>query len=189
MNETIKTILGRHSIRKYKDTPVPRELLDILVDCGKFAATARGIQPWFFSVVTDRAVLDRISKCNRDFILSLPEGAMTERARDPAFDNFHHAPAAIIISGCCGDNPEEFTIADCANAAENICIGAEALGLGSCYIASFKFCLSGPDGDWMYSALKIPNGYEPYYAVSLGYPDETLGERAPRRENLVAYIG
>ncbi len=41
----------------------------------------------------------------------------------------------------------------------------------------------------MYSALKIPNGYEPYYAVSLGYPDEMLGERAPRRENLVAYIG
>ena len=189
MNETIKTILERRSIRKYKDTPVPRELLDTLVECGKFAATGMGLQPWFFSVVTDRSVLDRIAKCNRDLILSLPEGPMTARAKDPNFDNFYHAPAAIIISGNGDPEAREHTVADCANAAENICIGAQALGLGSCYIASFKLCLSVPDGDWMYSALQVPDGYEPFFAVAVGYPDETLGERAPRRENLVAYIG
>lgn len=188
MNESIKTILERRSIRKYKDTPVPRELLDTLVDCGRFAATAVGAQPWFFTVVTDRSVLDRISKANRDLILSLPDGPMTERAKDPAFDNFHHAPAAIIISGISDEGREEYAIADCANAAENICLGAHALGLGSCYIASFKFCLAGPEGDFMADALKLPAGYKPYYAVSLGYPDETPGERAPRRENTVAYV-
>jgi len=189
MNETIKAILERRSIRKYKDTPVPKEDLDKLVECGMYAATARGIQPWHFTVITDRALLDKISAANKEFLLKLPESPMTEKAKRPDFDNFHNAPAAIIVSGIADEGSEEYTIADCANAAENICLAAHAMGLGTCYIASFRMCMSLREGDWMYAALQLPDGYKPYYAVSVGYPDEVPGERAPRREGMVTYIG
>ena len=188
MNETITSILERRSIRKYKSDPVPAELLDTLVECGKFAATARGVQPWHFAVVTNTELLDRIAKANKDFILSLPDGAMTAMAKNPDFHNFYHAPAAIIISGETSESAQEYVIADCANAAQNICVAAHSLGLGTCYIASFKFCLSSPLGDFMYDALKLPKGYRPMFAVAVGYPDEEPQGRMPRREGIVSYI-
>ncbi|MCF0121159.1 MAG: nitroreductase family protein, partial [Oscillospiraceae bacterium] len=112
-----------------------------------------------------------------------------EAAKAPDYHNFYHAPAAIIVSGETREVGQDRVIADCANASQNICVAAQSLGLGTCYIASFTFCLSSPLGDFMYEALKLPEGYKPLFAVAVGYPDETPNERAPRREGTVAYIG
>ena len=71
MNETIQTLLTRRSIRSYKPEPVSREALEQIVECGQFAATAMGCQPWHFTVVTDRALLDKISAACGDPELSL----------------------------------------------------------------------------------------------------------------------
>ena len=45
MNETITSILGRRSIRKYKDRAVRMEDLELIVKCGQYAATGMGRQP------------------------------------------------------------------------------------------------------------------------------------------------
>ena len=187
MNETIKVLLERRSIRAYEDKPVSREDLDTIVNCGLYAATAMGLQPWHLTVVTDRKVLDAISAANATAVLDDPNAPDTikESARSGNFDSFRGAPVAILVSG---ENDKDMTIADCANATENMAIAAKALGLGSCYIASFKVCMSVPGGDEMKKLAGIPEGYIPYFALAIGHPAESP-EPAPRKENTVTYIG
>lgn len=187
MNETIKTLLERRSIRAYEEKPVSRQDLDTIVKCGLYAATAMGLQPWHLSVVTDRKVLDAISAANAVAILDDPMAPDTlkESARGSDFDSFRGAPAAILVSG---ENGNEVTIADCANATQNMAVAAKALGLGSCYIASFKICLNAPGGEELKKRAGIPEGYIPYFALSVGYAAEAP-EPAPRKENTVTYVG
>jgi len=54
MNETIKTIKSRVSVRKYLDKEVPKEILEDLIDCGRLAPSGYNKQPWVFVVVTDK---------------------------------------------------------------------------------------------------------------------------------------
>jgi len=185
MNETIRSILGRRSIRSYKPTPVEEEKMRIILECGQYAPSAMNRQPWHFTVITDRKVLDKISAENQRVMLKSEAEGPQRAAKDPDFDSFRGAPVAIIVSG---DQDAGFAAADCANAVQSMAIAAYSLGLGSCYLASFKIAMEKPEGAYLLDELGIPQGYKPLYALSLGYSNESLGERAPRQENTVTFI-
>jgi nitroreductase len=185
MNEIIKTILSRRSIRSYAPTPVEREKIELILQCAQYAPSGMNRQPWHFTVVTDRSLLDKISAENKKVLLQSPDEATRARGLDPDFDSFRGAPMAIIVSG---DQTGRNTMADCANAVENMALAATALGLGSCYIASFKIAMEQPEGAFLIKELKIPEGYFPMYALSLGYGNEILGPRQPRKENAITFI-
>lgn len=170
MNETIRTLLTRRSIRSYKPEIVPHEALEQIVECGRFAATAMGCQPWHFTVVTDRALLDKISAA----------------CGDPENDTFRGAPCAIIVSA--EKSNEMFGDIDCANATENMAVAAKALNLGSCYIASFRRAFESAEKEKLLRALSIPAGYRPTLALAVGYALEEPKERAPRREGTVNWV-
>ncbi len=185
MNETIRSILGRRSIRSYKPTPVEEQKILTVLECGQYAPSAMNRQPWHFTVITDRKVLDKISEENRKILLQSPEERMRRVAEEPNFDSFRGAPMAIIVSG---ENQSSFAVADCANAVQNMAVAAYSLGLGSCYIASFKIAMERAEGAYLLDELGIPEGYTPLYALTLGYSNEILGKRAPRRENTITFI-
>ena len=186
MNETIKVLLERRSIRAYENKPVSKEDLETIVQCGLYAATAMGIQPWHFTVVTDRAILDAITKANSVAVLNDPNAPDTlkESIRSGGFDSFRGAPCAILVSG---PNSSDMTVADCANATENMAIAAKALGLGSCYIASHKVCMLAPGGEEIKKLAGIPEGNIPFFALAIGYAAENP-EPAPRKENNVTWL-
>jgi nitroreductase len=185
MNETIQTILTRRSIRSYEARSVESEKIELILKCGQFAPSGINRQPWHFTVVTNRKLLDKISGENKKVLLQSPDEATRARAQDPAFDSFRGAPMAIIVSG---DTTGRNTMADCANAMENMALAATSLGLGSCYIASFKIAMEQPEGAFLLEELKIPQGYIPMFALALGYGNEVLGERAARKENTITFI-
>jgi nitroreductase len=186
MNEVIQTILTRRSVRKYESRPVSREDLEQIVQCGQYAATGMGFQPWHFTVVTDRAVLDKLAKANADLMVDDPNTPpfLLDDIKNGTFDPYRGAPCAVLVSG---ENGEQNTIADCANAVENMAIAAKSLGLDSCYLASYRICFGGPNGDALKAELGIPEGYIPYFALSIGYGAEKP-EAAPRREGTVNWL-
>lgn len=186
MNETIQTILSRRSIRSYDAKPVEPEKIAAIMSCAQFAPSARNLQPWHFTVITSRAMLDRISAENKKILLSSPEEMARKMAAVPDFDSFRGAPMAVIVSG---RSDAAYAAGDCANAVENMAIAASSLGLGSCYLASFKMCLEVPQGAELLKELQIPAGYVPMYALSIGYGNEIPGERAPRAADTITYIG
>lgn len=184
MNETIRTIMDRRSIRRFKPDPVPNELVSTIVDCGQVAPNGMGWQNWHFTVIESRAFLDKIALGNTK-LNAAGDGPMKDRAQAELdagrfMDNFYGAPMAIILSGgdACG----------AANACQNICLAAQSLGLGTCYLGSFKPIFADPAGAELLSALELPEGYEPLYAIAVGYPDFTPEPRAPRKEGAVSYI-
>lgn len=185
MNETIESILNRRSIRKYETKPVEQEKIDLIIECARFAPSARNLQPWHFTVITRRDVLDRISEANRQIMLKSPVEMVRGMAEAPDYNSFRGAPLAIIASG---RKDADYAPCDCANAVENMALAAYSLGLGSCYLGSFKIAMEAPGGDMIQRELGIPEEYKPLYALSIGYGNEILGERQPRAENSVTWI-
>ena len=114
--DTIECLKTRRSIRAYTAAPVPREMIEQIVDCGRMAASARNLQPWEFVVVTDRQRLQRLAQL--------------------ADYGKHIAGAAACILVFCG--PSTWYLEDGAAATENILLAAHALGLGAGWVDGDK---------------------------------------------------
>ena len=185
MNKTIKSILSRRSIRSYENKIVERELIDLILECGKYAPSAVNVQPWHFTVVESRKVLDEITAATKAQMLLQNDEYSKRNGADPSYDTFRTALMAIIVSGMVDAKYGE---SDSSNAVENMALAAHSLGLGSCIIASFRSAFKGKERDRFIKLLEIPEGYEPYFALAIGYPKEYPTTRAPRRENTVNYI-
>lgn len=164
MNEVISAILSRRCVRAFTSDPVAPEAVETILQCGMRAPSALNGQPWHFSVLKSRRVMDLIT-----------EGS-------PMGDLFRGGVMAILISGKTGDR---WAAGDCANAAENMFLAANALGLGCCYLASPGMVLA--DNPALQKQAGIPDGYEFLYALALGYPAENP-EPKPRNEDCVTYI-
>lgn len=181
MNETITSILGRRSIRKYKDRAVRMEDLELIAKCGQYAATGMGRQPWHFTIVTNRQYMDAVTAANREIMLASPVDRLREAASAPDFDGWRGAPCAIVVSS------DSDGINDCAIAVENMAVAAYSLGLGSCILGSFKICMENGGRPDLVAQLGAPEGCQPHFALAVGYADESPAP-APRKEGAVSFL-
>lgn len=181
MNETVRNILERRSVRNYMSVLPPEDEVAQIVECGRFAATALGRQPWFFSVVYDRALLDDITaECKAALVRA--EG---EAAAENFPDTFRGAPMAVIVSS---DETEKYGEVDAANATQNMAVAAWSMGIGSCYIASFRRAFEGERAQEFKTRLGVPLGFVPRFALALGYAASPLPPRKERVEDRVEII-
>ncbi len=185
MNETIKHILARRSIRAFKEEQIKDSDLESILECGKFAASANNLQPWDFTVIQNAGLIDWISDENKALMLSSNNERYINWASQPNFHIFHHAPTVIIVSG---DENNPLAKGDCANATQNMAVAAYSLGLGSCYIASFTQIFNSPKGKEYIEELGIPAGYKPYFSLAIGYQAGENPTAPPRKENSVHTI-
>lgn len=185
MNETIQSILNRRSVRSYQEREVEEEKINTILECGKYAPSAMGRQPWHFTVVTDKNMLKKISDGNKALMLKSDDENRRKQAEDPNFDIFRGAPMVILVSG---QKDLKHIVADVANAVENMALAAHSLGLSSCYMAGYRAIFEAPEGQELLSELKLPENHFPFYALALGYGNVDHIEPAPRRENMVTYI-
>jgi len=115
-----------------------------MVDCARLAATARGVQPWEFVVVTETALREQLAEL-------CPNGKFLATA-----------PAAVIVF--CRETT--YYLEDGCNATENLLIAAVALGLGTCWVAGDK----KPYADEVCRLLNVPQEYKLIALVAVGYP-------------------
>ncbi len=145
--DAIEALKTRRSVRAYKADPVPKDIIEDIVDCGRLAATARNVQPWEFVVVTDAAMRRRIAD-------------ITEYGKFIA-----DAPVCIVL--LCEDG--RYFLEDGSAATQNILVAAHAHGLGSCWVAGDK----KPYADDIRKIVGAPDGYKLIGHVSLGYAVDT----------------
>lgn len=144
--DALEAIKKRRSIREYKDKPVPKELLEKIVDAGRYAATARDIQPWEFIVITDPAILKKIGE------IASPNG------------NFISNSKACIAVYC---SDTKYYLEDGCAATQNMLIAATALGIGSCWVAGDKKPYCNDIGN----LLRVPPRFKLISLISLGLPE------------------
>ena len=108
--DALEAIRLRRSVRKLTPERLPREHLESIVDAGRLAATGYNRQPWEFIVVTERAIIEKISIVTRWMAKA---GAIIVVVMDPS---------------------SEFWLEDGSAAIQNMLIAATALGYGSCWV-------------------------------------------------------
>lgn len=153
----IKAIMSRRSIRKFKNTPITDDKIQILLEAAMNAPSAGDGRPWHFVVIKDREKLD----------------ALAENV-DNGNDMFKQAQAAILIVG---DATKEgfpgFYPQDCSCAAQNIYLAVHALGLGTVWVALWNV---KPRIDGLRAIIDVPEHLEPFAIFPIGEPNEVLGE-------------
>lgn len=184
MNETIRTIKNRRSIRKFKAYQIPDEILSEILECAVFAPNARNQQKWHFTVIQNKSVLARMVSLLRENMLNSGIEFLIDRAKDSNFDPFGSAPTLILVTA---DKSARFVEFDCATAAENIMIAAESLGLGSHVMAMTELIFASEKGKELKRELGVPEEYEHMCTIALGYKDENPPPK-PRRKDVINYI-
>jgi nitroreductase len=145
--DAIEMLKTRRSVRAYTGAPVPREIIEEVIDCGRLAATAINIQPWEFVVVTSRELLRSIAQTtdHGKFICD--------------------APVCVVV--LCQDT--KYYLEDGSAATENILLAARAHGLGSCWVAGDK----KPYASDICRLVGAPRGYKLVSLIPMGYPVES----------------
>ncbi|MGA8943795.1 MAG: nitroreductase family protein [Thermoactinomyces sp.] len=183
VNETLKVIKQRRSIRSFRDEQIKDEELQAILEAGMYAPNA-GKQPWHFTAVQNRDMLARLNQAAKETAKGMEH--LKDKAYDEQYDCLYGAPTLIIVSG-----NEQVPVpleADCAAATQNMLLAAESLGLGSCWIYFVILAFDSPEGDQLRKELKIPDGYKPYYSAIVGYKRDDTIHIPDRKPGMVTYI-
>ena len=176
-NDTVKSIMERRSIRKYKPQQITEQELDCILTSGLNAPSAVNSQNWHFTVIQNA---DLISWMNDKIKENIPKKFVeTNKARAGGREDysvFYHAPTVILISGEANDS---WTESNCAYAVENMCLAAKSIGVSSVIIGLVRYLFSTPKADEYAKEFGVPDGYKPLYAVCFGYGD--MNPKAPER--------
>ncbi len=151
---------GRKSIRRFKQTPVPDEDIQKILDAGRLAPSANNTQPWRFVVVTNRTVLKQMAEAVRQMIDRMIPYAENEKQaqrlaayKSNYYTFFENAPVviAVLMEGYdagtdrllakMGYSPQDIRrlrplpgLQSVAAAIENMLLAIHALGYGSCWM-------------------------------------------------------
>ncbi len=149
-------ITRRRSIRRFKQTPVPYELLKKIVDAGRLAPSATNLQPLQYIIVDDK------DKVNALFGHTQWARLLPNNAGRPLPNQ---QPVAFIVVLASKALETAWTSHDVGAAVENMILTALEEGVGSCWIASVN-------RPFVTEAFHIPENYKVDSVLGLGYPDE-----------------
>lgn len=171
----IKEIAGHRSIRKFKDTPVPENVLNEILEAGTRASNTGNMQLYSMIVTTSHELRKQLSPCHFDqpSVLQAPvhitfcadinrfDKWCRQRGAEPGYDNFAWFVSATV---------------DAVLASQNVALEAEAHGLGICYLGTVIYT-----ADKIAEILELPDGVVPVAAIVMGYPDQQppLTDRLP----------
>ena len=116
MNDTLKTLVTRRSVRRFTDRPIDREKLNMILEAGLYAPTGRNSRDTLFLVVTNKELRDRLSALNASVMGS--DG-----------DPFYGANTVIVVFA---DRNRTTTVEDGSCAMANLMNAAFSLGIDSC---------------------------------------------------------
>ena len=166
MNETIKTLLERRSIRGYKKDLVPAEILDQILEAGEYAPSGMGMQGTMMVVTQNAELVAKLSQMNADVMGS---GA----------DPFYGAPTVIIV------------FADSENGSlvmGNLMNAAHALGVDSCWIHRAREVFDSPEGKALKAQWGVPESYVGIGHCVLGYRSGEYPEAKARKAGFVIRV-
>ena len=174
MNEVIKAMKERRSIRKFKAEMPSKADLEQIVEAGLYAANGRGRQAVITIAVTDKELRDKLSAVNNEIMVG-PEG------NDP----FYGAPAILIVLA----NKEMPTAPyDGSLVMGNLMLAAHSLGLGSIWIHRAKEEFEMPEYQKLLKDLGIEGEWEGIGHCAVGYIDGENPAAAPRNDGRVFWV-
>lgn len=156
---------NRRSIRKYTNKEIEPEKIELLREAALRAPTSRGIMPWRFVFVTDKALLEKLS-----------------RAKKSGSGFLKCAGLGVVV--CADENESDVWIEDCSIASIILQLAGQSYGLGSCWIQIRNRMYSDDisSEEYIRRILGLSKTMRVESIISLGYPGE---EKSPiQKEDL-----
>lgn len=152
-------IKERYSVRQFKDTAVSKEDIELILEAGRIAPTAKNMQPVFVVALTSQ------------------DGLKIANACSPCI---YGAPVVFVV---CGDKSRSFVAPDGRDFLQmdativttQMMLKAHDLGLGSCFVGMF-------DADRVRKKLNLPEEMLPIAFLPVGYIDAPPSERHEMRK-------
>ncbi len=172
MNETIKTLLERRSIRRFKPEQIREAELNDILEAGMFAPSGANQQSALFVVVQDKETLRKLSAMN---------AAVLGKNIDP----YYGAPTVVLVFA---DRNKITPVEDASLALGNMLNAAASLGIGSCWVHRAKQMFETGDGKDLMRKWGVTENFTGVGSCILGYPDGEYPKAAPRKDNYVIRV-
>lgn len=150
--EAVRTVLA---VRNYRDTPVPPDIVQRIVEAGRLTASSMNSQPWHFVVVEDRDTLRQI-------------GALARTGPYIA-----QAPLAIVVA----IEKTQFAVSDASRAIQSMILTAWSEGVGANWVGFMGLAE-------VKSLLGIPDALDVLAILPFGYPAQATGQGKKQRKPL-----
>ena len=179
MNEIIKALAARKSVRSYTDREISSDCKEQILRAATEAPTAGNQQMYTILDITSQELKDKLSvTCDNQPFIATGKMVLTFCA------DFHKWYQAFTLAGCSPrrPGPGDFLLAveDAAIAAQNAVTAAESLGIGSCYIGDIM-----ENYELHRELLHLPEFVFPALMLVFGYPTPQQQEREkPKRAAL-----
>lgn len=195
--DVFSCIATRHSTRKFKEEPVPQEVLDKVIEAGRQAPSGKHKNQSRFIVIRKKEVLQElIALVQQEFAKMevMPEnddnfGGAIRAAKKGGYVFMYNAPVLIVVA-----NKRDYgnKYADVSCAMQNMMLAANALDLGSCWINQLRWLQDNPVLRAYLQKLGMAEDEEVCASLSIGYPDTPDGlpgrRVMPVTGNPVVYI-
>lgn len=152
-----------HSVRSFILHEIPDATLSRILEAGTWAPSAGNLQPWFFYVVKDPDVKEKLAEA--------------------CYEQPHvsRAPVVIVIMADPARSSEKYgergaqlyCLQDTAAAAQNMLLAAEGLGISTCWVGAF-------DEPKVQKLLEAAPRLRAVALLCLGYSDEKTEEYKER---------
>lgn len=162
VNETMKSILDRRSIRTYKDAQISEKKRDTILKAALQAPSARNAQPCQVRVVQNREMMKEL---NSDLVEYSLKNSGRPGPFGPDYSFYHNAPTFIFIFG---DSSNAWSPVDSGIMVENMALAAHSVGLGSVIIGMCNPIFQTEVRDKWREILKVPEGYELVVSIAIG---------------------
>lgn len=202
-------ILSRRSVRQFKNQPVPREIIEQIIDVARYAPTASNSQEVGYIVVTDKSLIEETAKnifglasrlynqtkkgigkvfvnltgLSQNRYIRVMKYAQEQNSQNGRDFILHDAPVLILIHAPKG---KQFACDNCNIAATTIINYAHALGLGTCFIGFMNKALQYSSK--LRKKFGVPNNRMVYASLVMGYPAYRFANTASRKKPEVDWL-
>ena len=178
MNHLTEAINKRRSVRSYEQKPVPKGIINAIIEAGNQApyTSITRSQPWRFVVVQDPKFKQELFQTAFPFWKNATDGmkeqypelyemavCLYDAMDEPKDVIYYNAPVIIFVIG-----PANGGAISCALACENIMIAAQSFGLGTCYVGFGSMVKGNAD---VVQALELTDEEQIFGPIVIGYPE------------------
>ena len=174
MNETIKTLLERRSIRRFKSVQIKEEELNAILEAGMYAPSVANQQSALFIVIQDKETLKKLSAMNAEVL-----------GRGKDIDPYYNAPTVVLVFA---DRSEGSPVENASLALGNMFNAAASLGIGSCWVHRTKQMFETEEGRDLMKKWGVVGDYIGVGSCILGYPDGEYPEADVRKDNFIIRV-
>ncbi len=171
MNETIKNLIDRRSVRAYSDKQITKEDLDVILEAGKYAPSGMNRQPTVMVVVQKEETLEILRRLN-----------IAAKPGMSSHDPFYGAPTVVVVLV---DRRVHTAVEDGSLVMGNLMNAAHSIGVASCWIHRAKETFETEEGKALLKKWGLDENYMGVGNCILGYIDGDYPAAKERKEGFI----